>query len=277
MINTTRRNFLTAGLIAAAALSFGGLDCLHGMSSSDNASLEKRVEKQETGKKQVVLNSKFVPTNFGFYGDKVCYTVSRSHGSYFAYEDGKVFSAEVDSETIHYAEPEKNKSRVIFDVKEPWESEPSKPIQYIFPSSAGVYLIAGKEAMVYTPSKGLEKKLEGKREIPVDMAFDYSETKTKGKTGGEYQFDFKNASREVKERDRLRIELNRKLGENIGINYASQIRVNDKREVQVVYRQIEGKNPAEASYKLVVETLDKDRIGEGLYNGIVRAYSEKRE
>lgn len=241
MKKITRRQLLGIGAAALGALSIGGLECWHGV-SSNKTSLEKRVEKEETGKK-VVLDSKFVPTNFGFYGDNVYCTVSRSHGSYEADADREVRLVD---------------GRIIFKAK--------KPIQFVYPSpkSGKLYVIADKTAKVHNlPLEGFVEEGDEGQEVPlVSPIDDY---------GGKFYSGKDNLPKEVEERYRLRVELNKTLG-NIGINHANQIRVTDTGEVQVVYKQQEtGKSPAETNYKLVVETLGRDKLG-SLYDKIVGAY-----
>lgn len=263
MTNITRRKFLeviAAG--AAGMLALGIPNCQNG-NETDKTPLEQRVGKQEAEKKaKTILNSQYFITNFGFSGNNVAYTIRKSTGDsigdFVADEDSKVFSAPFNFVTTHYAEQEKNKSRVVLDAED--------VIQAMYASPNGFYVVAGNKTKEYTktPLEGLVKtEIDRKSDIPSDC---YK---------GEYYSGTENLPKELNERYDIREDLNRKLG-NIGINSGNQIRVTDKGEVQVVYMQEEkGNTPQETHYKLIVETLDRNKLGKEFYDKIVKAYSGK--
>lgn len=243
-------------LFLAGALGFSAYGCSDKSPACEKAP-EKQAEIKQEDKKndRVVLISEYPVTNFGFSKNSVAYIIRKSAGNsigdFVADEDRKIFSAPLDFVTRHYAEQEINKSRIVLDV--------GNPIQFMYSSPDGFYVITGNQARVY--SKGLEGFVETKAE--ADMPFDYYK--------GKYFRKIQDADEKVKERDRLRAELNKKLGD-VGVNNASQIRV-DNSDIYVVYRKVY-RIKEKDNYKLIVETLDRKKLG-SLYDKIAEAYGER--
>jgi len=296
-----------AGKLASALVLGLALAGCSDNNSNGNLETRVVAEQKQENKKQEtkasyrgVVKSEYPFVFYGFGKDGVLYTINKSGETAINYENAMVFSAPLDGLTVHDKDSEKNKPRRVVDVSD------NARIDLMYPHPNGIVALAGlktpeKTRFYFYDAQGNELraginadlqelvdgilKETGKKMNYPNVIYDFGQAPYSDGSGfyclgdensengyfipcdGSKIVSLDKTPERISERDRLRADLNRRLG-NKSLNYPCQIRTTNK-GLEI----ISSSYSKERGGRLEIGTIKKEDLPD--YSAFQDAYSEK--